>query len=221
VLKATLRGFLAHRGRLLMSALAVVLSVAFVAGSLVFSDTVSRTFDRLFASTAADVSVTPRQDLRSPVPTGVVRTLPADLARRVAEVPGVAAVQLDVVVRNATVVDRRNRPVGPATGSPITVRNWEETGRNPLRLASGRPPRGDGEAVLDADTAGRQHVRLGDPLSVQAQPGTFRVRVVGIAAFTTTNPGSALVCATRRSRSGGCWAPRPARPGSPSRQRRE
>ncbi|GGV64735.1 MULTISPECIES: ABC transporter permease [Streptomyces] len=194
MLKATLRGFLAHRGRLLMSALAVVLSVAFVAGSLVFSDTVSRTFDRLFASTAADVSVTPRQDLRSPVPTGVVRTLPADLARRVAEVPGVAAVQLDVVVRNATVVDRRNRPVGPATGSPITVRNWEETGRNPLRLASGRPPRGDGEAVLDADTAGRQHVRLGDPLSVQAQPGTFRVRVVGIAAFTTTNPGSALVC---------------------------
>ncbi|MGQ4272386.1 hypothetical protein, partial [Nocardiopsis changdeensis] len=49
--EATLRSFLAHKGRLLLSALAVLLSVAFVAGSLIFSDTVSRTFDRLFAST--------------------------------------------------------------------------------------------------------------------------------------------------------------------------
>ena len=45
MLKATLRSFLAHKGRLLLSALAVLLSVAFVAGSLIFSDTVSRTFE--------------------------------------------------------------------------------------------------------------------------------------------------------------------------------
>ena len=61
MLKATLRSFLAHKGRLLLSALAVVLSVAFVAGSLIFSDTVTRTFDRLFASTSADVTVEPNR----------------------------------------------------------------------------------------------------------------------------------------------------------------
>jgi putative ABC transport system permease protein len=70
VLKATLRSFLAHKGRLLLSALAVILSVAFVAGSLIFSDTVSRTFDRLFASTAADVTVTPKETLDETVPRG-------------------------------------------------------------------------------------------------------------------------------------------------------
>ena len=48
MLKATLRSFLAHKGRLLLSALAIILSVAFVAGSLIFSDTVTHTFDRLF-----------------------------------------------------------------------------------------------------------------------------------------------------------------------------
>ncbi|MEV4232721.1 hypothetical protein AB0J81_37790, partial [Streptomyces bobili] len=79
MLKATLRSFLAHKGRLLLSALAVVLSVAFVAGSLIFSDTVTRTFDRLFASTSADVTVEPRDDLDASVPTGAVQTLPAAL----------------------------------------------------------------------------------------------------------------------------------------------
>ncbi|MER6981231.1 FtsX-like permease family protein, partial [Streptomyces carpinensis] len=193
MLKATLRSFLAHKGRLLLSALAVVLSVAFVAGSMIFSDTVTRTFDQLFASTAADVTVSPRQDLRSPVRTGVVQTVPASLARRVAEVPGVAATHVDAAVDNVVVVDRRNEPVGPTTGAPTIARNWEVTDRSPVKLTSGHTPHGDGEAVLDADTAGHQHVRIGDVLTVQAQPGTFRVQVVGIATFTTTNPGAAML----------------------------
>ncbi|MEU6403256.1 FtsX-like permease family protein [Streptomyces sp. NPDC046985] len=193
MLKATLRTFLAHKGRLLLSALAIVLSVAFVAGSLIFSDTVTRTFDRLFASTAADVTVSPKQDLRSPLRTGAVQTLPADLARRVAGVRGVAATHVDAAVENAVVVDRRNRPVGPTTGAPTIARNWQTTDKSPVKLSSGHVPRGDGEAVLDADTAAHQHVRVGDVLTVQAQPGAFRVRVVGVATFTTTNPGAALL----------------------------
>jgi putative ABC transport system permease protein len=193
VLRATLRSFLSHKGRLLLSALAVVLSVAFVAGSLIFSDTVSRTFDQLFASTAADVRVGPKQDLRSPVQTGAIQTVPASLAARVAGVAGVAAAHVDASVDNVMVVDSRNQPVGPATGAPTVARNWVAGERSPVRLTSGHVPHGDGEAVLDADTARHQHVRVGDLLTVRAQPGTFRVRVVGIATFTTTNPGTALL----------------------------
>ncbi|MFF4760942.1 ABC transporter permease [Streptomyces sp. NPDC001292] len=191
MLKATLRSFLAHRGRLLLSALAVILSVAFVTGSLIFSDTVARTFDRLFASTAADVTVAPKQELKSALPTGVVQTVPASLAQRVAGVDGVAATHVDVAVQNAMVVDSRNEPVGPTTGAPTIVSNWQVTDRSPVRLTSGHAPHGDGEALLDADTARHDDVRIGDVLAVQAQPGSFRVRVVGIAAFTTTNPGAA------------------------------
>ncbi|MGV9253499.1 FtsX-like permease family protein [Streptomyces sp. NPDC003697] len=193
MLKATLRSFLAHKGRLLLSALAVVLSVAFVAGSLIFSDTVGRTFNRLFATTSADVTVQPLRGLRSSVPTGVVQTVPASLAGRVARVPGAAAVRLVVSVPNVVVVDRRNQPVGPTTGAPTIARNWQGTDRSPVELTSGRTPRGGGEAVLDADTARHAKVRIGDRLTVRAQPGSFRVRVVGIATFTTTNPGSALL----------------------------
>jgi putative ABC transport system permease protein len=193
VLKATLRSFLAHKGRLLLSALAVVLSVAFVAGSLIFSDTVTRTFDRLFASTSADVTVEPKQDLKSAVATGAVQTVPASLARRVAAVDGVAATHVDAAVQNAVVVNSRNEPVGPTTGAPTIARNWEVTDRSPVRLTSGHAPHGDAQALLDADTARHKDVRIGDVLTVHAQPGTFRVRVVGIATFTTTNPGAALL----------------------------
>ncbi|MEU6814248.1 ABC transporter permease [Streptomyces sp. NPDC046860] len=193
MLRATLRSFLAHKGRLALSALAVVLSVAFVSGSLIFSDTVTRTFDRLFASTAADVTVGPKQDLRSPVPGGAVQTVPADLAARVAKVGGVASAHADVSVQNITVIDSRNRSVGPTTGAPTIATSWYMTDRSPVELTSGHAPRGAGEALLDADTADKKHVRVGDRLTVQAQPGTFRVRVVGIATFRTTNPGAALV----------------------------
>ncbi|MFF4837615.1 ABC transporter permease [Streptomyces sp. NPDC001315] len=193
MLKATLRSFLAHKGRLLLSALAVMLSVAFVAGSLIFSDTVTRTFDRLFASTSADVTIEPKQDLKSSVPTGAVQTLPAALAGQVAGVDGVASAHPDVGVENITVVDSRNESVGPTTGAPTIAGDWYRTDRSPVKLTSGHDPHGAGEALLDADTAEKKHVKIGDTLTVMAQPGTFKVEIVGIATFTTTNPGAALL----------------------------
>ncbi|MEU8590460.1 ABC transporter permease [Streptomyces sp. NPDC048664] len=193
MLKATLRSFLAHKGRLLLSALAVVLSVAFVAGSLIFSDTVTRTFDRLFASTAADVTVSPKEDLSSRIPTGTTPTLPASLAGRVTSVDGVAAAHVSAAVTDITVVDSHHAPVGPTTGAPTIAQNWYASHRSPVELSSGHAPHGAAEALLDADTADRRHVRIGDTLTVLARPGSFRVRVVGIATFTTTNPGAALV----------------------------
>ncbi|WP_372343140.1 ABC transporter permease [Streptomyces sp. KL116D] len=194
MLKATLRSFLAHKGRLVLSGLAVVLSVAFVAGSLIFSDTVARTFDRLFASTSADVRVSPKEDdFDESIPSGDVRTLPASLASRIDRVDGVAATHIDAEVENITVVDRHNDSVGPTTGAPTIATNWAPTDRSPVRLTSGHAPRGDGQALLDADTADKKHVRVGDQLTVLAGPGSFEVEIVGIATFRTTNPGAALV----------------------------
>ncbi|MFF7260643.1 ABC transporter permease [Streptomyces sp. NPDC008159] len=194
MLKATLRSFLAHKGRLVLSALAVVLSVAFVAGSLIFSDTVTRTFDRLFASTSADVTVGPKDDdLEGQMPSGAVDTVPASLAERVAKVDGVADVHVDAAVENITVVDRDNESVGPTTGAPTIATNWYLTDHSSVELTSGHAPEGPGQALLDADTAKKKDVAIGDTLTVLAAPGSFKVRIVGIATFTTTNPGAALV----------------------------
>ncbi|MFG2550651.1 ABC transporter permease [Streptomyces sp. NPDC048581] len=193
MLRATLRSFLAHKGRLLLSALAVILSVAFVAGSLIFSDTVSRTFDRLFASTAADVTVTPRETLDETVPSGQTLTLPASLADRLARVDGVAAARADVDVQGLTVADENRKSVGPTTGAPTIGTAWNPTERSPVELTSGHAPQGDTQAMIDADTADSKDVRIGDRLTVIGQQGSFPVEVVGIVTFTTTNPGAALV----------------------------
>ncbi|NBE56131.1 ABC transporter permease [Streptomyces boluensis] len=193
MLKATLRSFFAHKGRLALSALAVLLSVAFVTGSLIFSDTVTRTFDRLFASTAADVTVSPKEGVAAGEQSGSVPTLPVELAARVRELDGVAGAHIDAAVENVTVVDARRKPVGPTTGAPSIATNWYVSDRSPVELTSGHAPRGPGEALLDADTADKKHVGIGDTLTVLAAPGSFDVRVVGIATFTTTNPGAALV----------------------------
>ncbi|MCZ4512896.1 FtsX-like permease family protein [Streptomyces sp. ActVer] len=193
MLKATLRSFLAHKGRLLLSALAVVLSVAFVAGSLIFSDTVTRTFDRLFASTSADVTVSPKEDLDSQIPSGAIATVPTSLVARIDKVDGVTLARPDVSVENITVVDSDNKSVGPTTGAPTIAADWYVTERSPVELTSGRAPRGADEALLDADTADKKNVGIGDTLTVIAQPGSFKVKVVGIATFKTTNPGAALV----------------------------
>ncbi|GAA3134325.1 FtsX-like permease family protein [Streptomyces rectiviolaceus] len=171
----------------------MILSVAFVAGSLIFSDTVARTFDRLFASTSADVTVEPKEDIDEAVPSGQTPTVPAKLADRLAGVEGVARTRVDAAVENITVVDSKNDPVGATTGAPTIATNWYVTDRSPVELTSGHAPRGKDQALLDADTADKKDVKIGDTLTVLAAPGSFKVEVVGIVTFTTTNPGAALV----------------------------
>ncbi len=92
--RATLRSLLAHKLRLALSALAIVLGVAFVAGTMVFTDTLDRTFTALFESTASDVRVTPEAGFDAGLegPAGS-RPVPADLADDVRAVDGVAAAE--------------------------------------------------------------------------------------------------------------------------------
>ena len=59
--RATLKSLFAHKLRMGMSAFAIVLGVAFVAGTLIFTDTLSSSFSQLFAQTAPDVTVRPAQ----------------------------------------------------------------------------------------------------------------------------------------------------------------
>ena len=59
VLRVTLKSLVARKVRLAMSALAIVLGVAFVAGSFVFTDTLDSTFEEIFSDLHGDVIVRP------------------------------------------------------------------------------------------------------------------------------------------------------------------
>ncbi|MET7304189.1 FtsX-like permease family protein [Embleya sp. NPDC005575] len=195
MLKATFRSFLAHKGRMVLSALAVLLSVAFVSGTLVFTDTITKTFDDLFKSTASDVSVKPKSefDKNDLAVTGETPTLQRSLIDKIAKVDGVKEAHGNVNLESLTVVDKHNKSVGPSSGAPTIATNWFETDRTPVKITSGAAPKGPAEVMIDSDTAKKKHVKIGDELRVIAPNGEFPVKVSGIVTFTTTNPGAALL----------------------------
>ncbi|MFJ5232785.1 ABC transporter permease [Kitasatospora sp. NPDC088391] len=194
LLKTSLRSFLAHKWRLVLSLLAVVLSVAFVAGTLVFYNTATSTFDRLFAATASDVAVQKADDpmARRGGP-GAVPTIPVQTQARIAAEPGVKAALGSIMVPTAVLVDpASNKVVGPTSGAPTLTANWTDTPRTSVDVTSGHVPQGPDQIVLDADTAKKSGLGLGSRLRVITDSGDHDFTIAGIATFRTTNPGAAL-----------------------------
>ncbi|MBI4261429.1 MAG: ABC transporter permease, partial [Actinobacteria bacterium] len=60
--RATLKGLLAHRFRLILTAVSVVLGVAFVAGTYVLTDTIGNAFNQLVTESTEGVDVIVRAD---------------------------------------------------------------------------------------------------------------------------------------------------------------
>ncbi|MEU6576225.1 FtsX-like permease family protein [Streptomyces sp. NPDC046805] len=194
VLKTSLRNFLAHKGRMALSGIAVLLSVAFVCGTLVFTDTMNTTFDKLFATTASDVTVSPKGVKGHDMPqNGVPESLPSSVLTRLRTADGVKSAEGAVDSMNVTVVDSHNTNMGSSNGAPTIAGNWSKGELRSMEITSGRAPHGPGEVMVDADTADKHHLRMGDELRTIASTGDFTARIVGITTFKVTNPGAAIV----------------------------
>ncbi|MCO5997120.1 ABC transporter permease [Actinoallomurus rhizosphaericola] len=178
MLKVTVRNLVAHKIRLALTAFAVVLGVAFVAGTLVFTDTMGRQFDRLFSRTGKGVAVQVRPKKVVESEEGAAApTLPASLVPVVARVPGVARAR-GGVSGFAAVVGRNGKVVG-GSGPPQLGVDWDPADRNfPVR--AGRGPSGPGEVAVDRRTAGKAGLKVGDRARVVIQGPTQSVTVVGI-----------------------------------------
>ncbi|MET7448109.1 MULTISPECIES: ABC transporter permease [unclassified Streptomyces] len=194
VWKTSMRNFLAHKGRMALSAVAVLLSVAFVCGTLVFTDTMNTTFDKLFAATSADVTVSPKAAEVTDVPeNGKPESLPASVVAELAGVDGVKKAEGAVSSMAVTLVDSRNKNLGSDTGAPTIAGNWTDNDLRSMEITSGHAPRGPTEAMIDADTAEKHHLKLGDEVRTIAVTGDIKAKISGIASFTVTNPGAAVV----------------------------
>ncbi|MFJ7078365.1 ABC transporter permease [Streptomyces sp. NPDC098781] len=194
VLRTSLRNFFAHKGRMALSAVAVLLSVAFVCGTLVFTDTMNTTFDKLFATTSSDVTVSPKDTKTDEAPqNGVPESLPASLLTQVDKADGVKSAEGAVSSMNVTVVDSDNKNMGSSNGAPTIAGNWTRNDLRSMEITSGHAPRGPTEVMVDADTADKHDLKVGDELRTIAQTGDFTAKIVGIATFKVTNPGAAIV----------------------------
>ena len=122
VFKLTLRGLVAHKLRFLLTGIAVVLGVAFVSGTLVFTDTVKKTFDSLFASVydGTDAYVRSASAVKGQFgPDRARRGSPRRSCPTVQGVPGAAAAEGQVQIRRAQYLDRKGKGIGdPGQGAP-------------------------------------------------------------------------------------------------------
>lgn len=194
VLKTSMRNFFAHKGRMALSAVAVLLSVAFVCGTLVFTDTMNTTFDKLFSTTASDVTVSPKGTKSDDTPqNGKPESLPAVTVQQVAKADGVKSAEGAVSSMNVTVVNSANKNMGSSTGAPTIAGNWTKSDLRSMEITSGHAPRGPTETMVDADTADKHDLKLGDELRTISVIGDFKAKIVGIATFKITNPGAAIV----------------------------
>src|SRR3954465_8278575 len=105
-----MRGLWAPKLRTGLPGFAVVLGVAFVAGTFVFTDTIDASFKDLFerAQKGTDVTATPKvaggEAFRAPP------TMPASILDRVKAVDGVDAAQGNVSA-DGNLLDRRGEPI--------------------------------------------------------------------------------------------------------------
>ncbi|MCW2796240.1 FtsX-like permease family protein [Nocardioides sp.] len=187
MIRAALRSLLGRKLRLLLSTVAIVLGVAFLAGILMFSDTLNRSFTALFASTVGDVVVRPQG---GQIELGQVstQTLPASLADDLRALPGAARVDGNVTALNVYVVSAAGKVVGGA-GPPAFGGNWSDApaghGIEGLVIQEGHEPHGADEVVLDSGTAHRAGYSLGDTVPIVTSTDRLNISatLVGIAGF--------------------------------------
>lgn len=192
--KLTLRNLAANRRRLVSTFLGVLLGVAFLAGTLVLRDTVTRTFDELFADVNEGTDAWVRSDAEIGGQFGSSRArIDESLVDTVAGVDGVRVAQ-GTVQGFAQIVGSDGEPIGnPAQGAPTFGGNWTDVDElNPFNLAEGRPPKGNDEVVIDKKSADDGKLDVGDGTTVVTPTGPVAVEVVGIARFgEADSPGGA------------------------------
>ncbi|MGW2491088.1 ABC transporter permease [Streptomyces sp. NPDC001606] len=180
--RTALRTVLAHKARLLMTVLAVMLGVAFVSGTLVFTNTISDAYQKSSAKgfDGVDVAVRPQYQESKGDQVGRTPELTQALLERAAKVPG-AASATGVVSGFTAVADRHGKLAGG---------DWQSAGGNywgtkdaRYPLVSGHAPRGSGEVLLDSKTAERAGYRVGDTVRLSVNGPVLTPTLAGI--FTT------------------------------------
>ena len=187
MLRTALRNLLAHKGRLLMSGLAVVLGVAFTAGTLTFTDTLNKTFTDLFRDAAADVNVEPKATFDTGMAgmsmDSAASSVPASLVETVARLDGVTAAAGYVQAEGVYLLDADGR-VADTGGAPGIGISWTESPElNSATIVDGRAPAGAREVAVDSATADELGYRVGDTVAVLTTGPRIEAKLVGILRF--------------------------------------
>lgn len=171
MLKTALAGLRAHRLRLLLTSLAIMLGVGFIAGTFVLNDTIQAGFSQRVTADAdkVDVAVLPEN------PDGV---LSEKTLERIRAVAGVTEAQ-GLIQAPAPLLGKDGKAVGSVPTTAVSIV------RGPLDrtvIVSGSGPGTDDQAaVLDENTAKAEGFQIGDTITVlDGEQAEHRFKVVGL-----------------------------------------
>lgn len=180
--RTALRNVLAHKARLLMTVLAVMLGVAFVSGTLVFTNTISDAYQTSSAKgfDQVDVAIQPESRADEGDTIGKTAKLTQPLLDKAAKVPG-AASAIGVVNGFTAIADKDGKLIGGGFQSQGGNYWGAKDPRYPL--TSGHAPNGTGEVAIDSETAERADYKIGDTVRLSVDGPVLTPTVTGI--FTT------------------------------------
>ncbi|MEE1816628.1 ABC transporter permease [Streptomyces sp. SP18ES09] len=192
--RTALRNVLAHKARLLMTVLAVMLGVAFVSGTLVFTDTLGQAFRNQSAKSYDDVAVSVTM---YPNPEEARKTpgLSREVVDKVAKLDGVASVT-PRVDGFAGVPDKNGKLIGSGWSNKGTNFAPGKDGKDrAYSFVAGDGPHRADQIALDRDTADKGGYKVGDPVRVATNGPVKEYTLAGV--FTTedgaVNAGGSLV----------------------------
>ncbi|MGC5343783.1 ABC transporter permease [Streptomyces sp. DT171] len=190
--RTALRNVLAHKARLLMTVLAVMLGVAFVSGTLVFTDTLGNAFRNQSAKSYDNIAVgvtsyVDRDDPKSGIDTPTLK--------KIQGLDGVAAAT-GRVSGFAGVADPDGKLIGNGWSNTGSNYSPGENGADALyTFVEGTGPASADAVALDKETASRGKYRVGDPVRVATNGPVKEYTLAGV--FTTddgaVNAGGSLV----------------------------
>lgn len=189
MLRLTWRNLLARKVRLLMSTLAIVLGIGFLAGVMTFSTGLNATFDNIVKGSTSDAVVRPAGDLQG-ANAGVATTqlvTPEDVDK-LSALPEVEDATGSVDGIGSFLLGKDDKLVG-GQGAPTLAFNYAPAenmqGEQVLELNQGRWPEKPGEITLDTSSAERGAYEVGDnvTLIVPAKEPKRTFTLVGTADF--------------------------------------
>jgi putative ABC transport system permease protein len=184
MIRTASKGVFAHKLRLALTALAIVMGVSFVSGTFVLSDTINARFTTLFTDVYAGVDATVRtaeNDLNDEL-----GAFDAALLETVRAADGVDTA-VGGVSGVAQIINPDGEPIG-GQGPPTIGVSWVDVpDLSPIRIddGNGRAPQTGGEVVIDVATATNNNFQIGDIVSIETQAGAEDFELVGLASFGT------------------------------------
>ena len=192
-----LRSMASHKLRTVLTAIAIVLGTAMMAGTFVITDQIRNAFSDIFGTSFAgtDVYLSRKPAFGSGGGQEQVGPLPASVIAQVRQVPGVARALGQIQASGSLVI--HGKYLQSQGGAPNLVVSTLPKPFNQDTLVAGHFPDGHGQVALIQKTASDHHLHVGQRVGLTTLAGVQPVTIVGVFRFgNVSSIGGATVIVT-------------------------